>query len=180
LRLGDGEREARTGDRDAERGVAERRGDLECAERGRLGDRVRERSREMLHERDRDGDRAGDGLREGMFVWQRDGSLLLACLVESLRSLRKAMSISALVAVATKLKLEARQELPGALARDPARPIRVKGCDLRKHHFPSLSVHAWLPSITGSTARSSLLHKELRPWYCRRYYQVLRPWTLGI
>jgi hypothetical protein len=65
LRLGDGDRESRTGEREAERGVIERRGDLECAERG--AERVREGSREMLRERDRDADRAGDGLRDGIF-----------------------------------------------------------------------------------------------------------------
>jgi cell division cycle 2-like protein len=68
LRRGEGDRESRTGDRDAERGVTERGGDPECAECGRLGERVRERSRDALRERDRDGSRAGDGLRDGIFV----------------------------------------------------------------------------------------------------------------
>jgi hypothetical protein len=59
LRRGDGDRESRTGERDAERC-----GTGACAERVRLGDRVRDRSREMLRERDRVADRAGDRLRE--------------------------------------------------------------------------------------------------------------------
>lgn len=103
MRLGDGEREARTGDRDAERGVTERRGDLECAERARFGDRVRERSQETLRERDRDDDRAGDGLREGMLcIVVEDVVLEIEFLVESLRLLRKAELASALVEVAIR------------------------------------------------------------------------------
>jgi cell division cycle 2-like protein len=66
LRCGEGDREPCTGDLVAERGVTERAGDFECAERGRLGERVRDRSRVTLRERDRVPERAGDGLREAM------------------------------------------------------------------------------------------------------------------
>lgn len=71
MRRGDTEREC-LGDRDldldrvAERGLAERCGVREGACCALLGDRVRERSREMLRERDRDMVRRGDGLRKGM------------------------------------------------------------------------------------------------------------------
>jgi hypothetical protein len=51
-------------DREAERGVNERRGDLECAERGRLWDPVGDRSRIGLGVRVRE--RAGDGERDAM------------------------------------------------------------------------------------------------------------------
>jgi cell division cycle 2-like protein len=68
LRLGDGD----LGDRDrlterervSDRGVTERRGDTECAERGRVSDLVRDLSREGLRVRER----AGDGERDGM-LW---------------------------------------------------------------------------------------------------------------
>lgn len=68
MRRGDGDRLPLALDRegDAERGVIERRGDLECAERAGLGDRVRERSRTRLRERERVGERARDGVRDGM------------------------------------------------------------------------------------------------------------------
>ena len=66
MRLGDGD----LGDRDrlterervGDRGVTERRGDTECAERGRVSDLVRDLSREGLRVRER----AGDGERDGM------------------------------------------------------------------------------------------------------------------
>ena len=51
-------------EREAERGVNERRGDPECAERGRLGDPVGDRSRIGLRVRVRE--RAGDGERDAM------------------------------------------------------------------------------------------------------------------
>jgi len=68
LRLGEGD----LGERDrvierervGDRGVSERRGDVECAERRRLGDLVCDRSREGL--RVRDGERRGDRDGEGM------------------------------------------------------------------------------------------------------------------
>ena len=52
-------------ERVGDRGVNERRGDSDCAERGRLGDLVCDR-REGL--RVRDGERRGDGVRDGM-LW---------------------------------------------------------------------------------------------------------------
>jgi hypothetical protein len=89
LRLGDGEREFRTGDRDPGRGETEGRGDLECA---RFGDRVRERSREML----RDGDRAGDGLREGMINGIVTGLVLeFECRIKGLQLSCKAVFVRA-------------------------------------------------------------------------------------
>lgn len=103
MRLGDGERDSRTGDRDPGRGETEGRSDLECA---RLGDRVRERSREML----RDGDRVGDWLREGML----DG-IVTGLVLEFKRSMKgpqlscKAVFVRAWVEVASrdwKLKLK--------------------------------------------------------------------------
>lgn len=102
MRLGDGERESRTGDRDPGRGETEGRGDRECA---RLGDRVRERSREML----RDGDRAGDGLREGML----DG-IVTGLVLEFKRRMKapqlscKAVFVRAWVEVASR-EAQARQ-----------------------------------------------------------------------
>jgi hypothetical protein len=76
LRRGGGDRESRTGDREAERGA-----DRACAERVGLGDRVRDRSREMLRERERDADRAGDGLREGILKNLSSTALLVKCLL---------------------------------------------------------------------------------------------------
>jgi cell division cycle 2-like protein len=68
LRLGEadlGERDrVRDLDREAERGVNERRGDPDRADRGRLCDLVGDRSRIALLVRD--GERAGDGERDGM------------------------------------------------------------------------------------------------------------------
>jgi hypothetical protein len=84
----------------------------------------------------------GTGYERACLYGKSDVVLLLDYLIESLRSLRKAMSISALVAVAVKLKLGARQELPGALARDLARPIRVKGSIVGKHQIPVNDKHA--------------------------------------
>jgi hypothetical protein len=68
LRLGEADlgEPDRVGDLDrvAERGVGERCGDAECAERGRLCDLVGDGSRIGLPVRD--GERAGDGERDGM------------------------------------------------------------------------------------------------------------------
>jgi hypothetical protein len=69
LRCGEGDREPRAGDRVAERGVTERTGDLECAERGRLGERVRDGSRDTLRERERVAERTGDALRVAIFEY---------------------------------------------------------------------------------------------------------------
>ena len=74
MRLGDGD----LGDRDrlterervSDRGVTERRGDTECAERGRVSDLVRDLSREGLRVRER----AGDGERDGMSWLSRNFS----------------------------------------------------------------------------------------------------------
>lgn len=74
MRLGEGDLGERERvierERVGDRGVSERRGDAECAERGRLGDLVCDRSREGL--RVRDGERRGDRDGEGM-VWIRCG-----------------------------------------------------------------------------------------------------------
>ncbi|RMZ72384.1 cmgc cdk kinase [Pyrenophora seminiperda CCB06] len=56
--LGERDRTA-DGEREGDGGVRERRGVPDCAERGRLGDRVCDRRREGL--RERDGERRGDG-----------------------------------------------------------------------------------------------------------------------
>lgn len=68
MRLGEGD----LGDRDrvgdwdrvGDRGVTERRGDADCADRGRLGDLVGDLSRDGLRVRVRE--RAGDGERDGI------------------------------------------------------------------------------------------------------------------
>ena len=73
-------------DREAERGVTERRCDPECAERGRLCDRVGDRSRIGLRVRARE--RAGDGERDGilelMWFTNRNGQVA-ATLLSNMR-----------------------------------------------------------------------------------------------
>jgi len=74
LRRGDGDVGERDRvierDRVGERGVTERRGEPDCADRGRLGDVVCDGSREGLRVRER----AGDGERDGMSWLSRNFS----------------------------------------------------------------------------------------------------------
>jgi hypothetical protein len=113
--LGDGDRVGDL-DRVAERGVGEQRGDAECAERGRLGDLVGDRSRIGLPVRD--GERAGDGERDGMVELIRARSQPLGILKVLRLVCGSLFRLVILVRVAERVPTFVKLELPPSATRD--------------------------------------------------------------